>query len=203
MNWTTEGACSKILWIDGPPIIADDQDNPVTLLAATVVSFAAQSGVPIISYFGELRREESSKQGHTAETQGLLAIMNGLVRQMVELLLPAFDTDIDISTKRISRIDGTMRSWDELLDLFRDLLHLMPDKVFCVIDGLHWLDDRSTEDNMRQMIEVLRMSRFRVLFTTSGRSATLRQTILDSETITADETSDHDWMRGDNLALSP
>ncbi len=61
----------------------------------------------------------------------------------------------------------------------------MPDRVPCVISGLHWLDDRSTVPYLDGFLEALRGSSggLRVLFTTNGRSTSLRGKLYPSETV--------------------
>jgi hypothetical protein len=102
---------------------------------------------------------------------------------MVELLLPVFETDVDLSRQRFSRLDGSTPSWPEALGLFTELVALMPDKVFCVVDGAHWLDERSTEILLADLVQTLRESGFKVLVTTSGRSPSLRQAVADEEAL--------------------
>lgn len=80
----------------------------------------------------------------------------------------------------------------------RDLTSLAPGIVCCVIDGLSWLDDETTDGPLAQLLESLRGGRLRFLFTTAGRSGCLLS-ILEPEEIfvvgdtTADDVADdHD-----------
>ncbi|KAK0753084.1 hypothetical protein B0T18DRAFT_483923 [Schizothecium vesticola] len=180
----TAGTTPSILWIDGPPLDADDLDNSVTLLAATFINMAAQSGLPVLSYFCELRRGEQIRESESPQSQATISLVYALVRQMVELLLPVFENDVDLSRQRFSRLDGSTHSWPDALELFTELVALMPDKVFCVIDGAHWLDERSTEGLLADLVQTLRESGFKVLVTTSGRSPFLRQAVADEEALT-------------------
>lgn len=181
-DWTA-GTAPSIFWIDGPPLQADDLDNSVTLLAATFINMAAQSSLPILSYFCQLRRGEQTRKSETPESQATISLVYALIRQMIELLLPVFETDVDLSQQRFSRLDGSSHSWPEALKLFTELVGLMPDKVFCVIDGVHWLDDRRNEGLIADLVRTLRESGFRVLITTSGRSPCLRQAVADEEAL--------------------
>jgi hypothetical protein len=181
-DWTA-GTVPSIFWIDGPPLDADDLENSVTLLAATFINMAAQSGLPVLSYFCELRRGEQIRESESPQSQATISLLYALVRQMVELLLPVFETDVDLSRQRFSRLDGSTPSWPEALGLFTELVALMPDKVFCVVDGAHWLDERSTEILLADLVQTLRESGFKVLVTTSGRSPSLRQAVADEEAL--------------------
>ncbi|KAK3994206.1 phytanoyl-CoA dioxygenase [Cladorrhinum sp. PSN332] len=188
---TTSG--SAVLWVSGPPDCTGyDLENPVTMLAATVVDMAAQSKVPVLSYFCELRRGERIRSGHTAETQGLMALTLSLIRQMMELLLPVFETDVDLSDERFSELDGSLDSWGKVSSLITDLVPLLPasDKVFCIVDGLHWLDDRDTDKYIVDLVRVLRESKFKVLLTTTGRAPTLRDVMSRDETLWVDTLDD-------------
>lgn len=181
-GWTASPS-PGLLWIDGPPTEADDMENMVTKIAAKFIDLASQCRVPIMSYFCELRRGELLRSGHSPEMQGAIAVASALLRQMIELLLPRFKAVMDLSEARFRLFDGTVRSWGESMAVIRELTELMPDVVFCVIDGLHWLDDTSTEKYLKELIYVLRGNKLKVLFTTSGRAACLREELSVSETL--------------------
>ncbi|MBE3044705.1 hypothetical protein IMZ48_19515 [Candidatus Bathyarchaeota archaeon] len=174
---------SPIFWIDGPSIDAEDFENPLTMLATWVVHLAAKSGFPTLSYFCELRRGESIRQGNSWTTQSLVALVSALLRQMVEWLLPRFDAEIDLSEHRFGILEGTVQSWDVGMTLLEDLGRLMPAGITCVIDGLHWVDDETTELYLSEFIGVLRRRGFKILLTTTGRSPCLRDAIPISETL--------------------
>ncbi|KAI0190855.1 hypothetical protein F4808DRAFT_453783 [Astrocystis sublimbata] len=169
-----KGPPSFLLWLEGPPIEADDSDNPITVLANRVVQLAEQAQIPVISYCCELRRGETLRVGNDSrEAQASVALLCSLVRQMMELLLPTFQADANLSKDRFALLDGCILSWSELVHVFRDLLPLMPETLLCVVDGMHWLDDRSTDKCLAELIQALRGTKMRVLFTTTGRSACL------------------------------
>ncbi len=100
---------------------------------------------------------------------------------MIELLLPRFQAGVDLSERRFRVLDGCILSWSELVGLFRDLLPLMPDTLLCIIDGLHWLDDQSTTGCLEELVQTLRGTKLRVLFTTTGQSTCLRQQLSADE----------------------
>ncbi|KAF5132765.1 hypothetical protein E5D57_003385 [Metarhizium anisopliae] len=182
IQWA-ESPSWSLLWIEGPHIEADDMENMVTQIAAEFIGLASECGVPLMSYFCELRRGELLRSGHSRETQGAIAVASALLRQMVDLLLPRFEAEFDFSKARFSPLDGTLESWDECMAVIRELTELLPDVVFCVIDGLHWLDDTSTDKYLKELIHLLRGGKLKVLFTTSGRSACLREELSSSETL--------------------
>lgn len=182
-EWAESGA-QPALWLSGPNIDADDLDNPISVLAARIIDLAARSQVPVISYFCELRRNERLRAGNpTIEVQALLSLVYALTRQLVELLLPQFDAAVDLSETRFSRLDGTAASWAEAVAVFRDLIRLSSDRVLCVIDGFHWLDDRSTDVYLGKFLGLLREGKLRVVLTTTGRSACLRDEVSGLEMV--------------------
>lgn len=176
----------KKLWIHGPPIVTDDLDNPISAFAAQIASLIrTQTRYPLIAYFCELRRGEKLRASNgSMEMQGFLSLAYSLLRQMAELFLPIIETDIDLSEERFRDLDGTPSSWNDFVHVFRDFEKLIPDHVYCVVDGIHWIDDRNTEQYLTELVRMLRESgKFKVLFTTSGRAATLLEEIEVEETI--------------------
>ncbi|OTB06590.1 hypothetical protein M426DRAFT_72113 [Hypoxylon sp. CI-4A] len=183
-EWMKDGS-SHLLWLEGPPIEADDFDNPITMLANKVVELAEESHIPVLSYCCELRHRERLRIGNdTREAQSCVALVCALLRQMTELLLPLFESEKDFSQERLRLIDGSILGWSQMLHLFHDLLSLIPNVTLCVIDGFHWLDDRSTKKYLEEFIQVLRASNVRCLFTTTGRSACLRGQMQTPEIVT-------------------
>lgn len=179
------GETSRILWLDGPGILADDFENPLTMLAAKFTDLADSSGVHIMSYFCELRRGEKLRASNTRETQAFIALLSALIRQEIELVLPKFETTLDMSESRFERVDGTSTCVEDALGLFSDLLDLIPDTTYIVVDGFHWLDDRSTNAYLRDFLDVLRHRKLYVLFTTTGRSGCLQEKLLREERLDA------------------
>jgi hypothetical protein len=189
---------SGFLWLNGAPIEAEDIENPLTMLAAQFTELASQSKAPIMSYFCELRRFEDIRVGNASqEVQSVVSLGYSLIRQMVDLLLPVSQVDTDLCEKRFQQLDGTAKSWVDALCILRDLTKLLPDLVFCVIDGLHWIDD-DTQEMLTDIIEVLRDEKFKVLFTTTGRVSCLWENIGMSSVVTVD---DLDNLRDDSHGL--
>jgi hypothetical protein len=83
-----------------------------------------------------------------------------------------------------------------MLRLFRDFFPLLPATVLIVIDGLHWLDDRSTVSYIDELPETLKSGRFKLLLTSNGRSACLRKQVSSSETVTMEELDAKNPTRG-------
>ncbi|WDK13234.1 phytanoyl- dioxygenase family protein [Colletotrichum graminicola] len=172
----------NLLWLDGEPMQCDDFDNPITMVAAKVISLAEQSQTPVISQFCELRRGQKLRFGNDSkEEQSLIGLVYSLIRQLVELLPPVFEASSDFSAEKFNSLDGTIQRWHTALSVLTNLTNSMPGPVFCIIDGLHWLKDRSTDNCLLEFVRVLRGGRLKVLLSTTGRSVVLRSEIPRSE----------------------
>ena len=81
----------------------------------------------------------------------MISLISALIRQTIELLLSCFETTIDLSETRFHQLDGSAESWTEPVVLLQELIELIPNKVLCVVEGLHWTNDRSTERHSLQI----------------------------------------------------
>ncbi|KAI1644423.1 uncharacterized protein F4817DRAFT_346889 [Daldinia loculata] len=175
---------SRLLWLEGPLIEADDLDNPITMLANRIAELAESSHIPVISYFCEIRRREHLRSGNaTREAQSCVALVCALIRQMSELLLPQFEASPDFSLNRLQIIDGSILCWSQMLSLLQDLLSLMLDTMLCIIDSFQWLDDRTTTIYLEELVQAIRKTELKCLFTTTGRSTCLIEQLQIAETV--------------------
>ncbi|KAK6821073.1 hypothetical protein PG987_015473 [Apiospora arundinis] len=182
-DWTK--ADPSILWLEGPATPLMDEYNPLTTIAARVVELTDEAKVHVISYFCHMPRGERLRPGNaTKEAQATVALITALTRQAMELLLPRFETKHNLSEVRLSLVQGTMASLSETLRLFGDLLETLDMQLLCIIDGLHWLDDRSTSNILVDLVKMLRKSSAKVLLTTTGRSACLQSEANRKERLT-------------------
>lgn len=186
-EWISGTSGSRIFWVDGPPLEAEDYDNPMTMLATWIAHLAPQMRFPTISYLTQLRNDDAIRRGNSWQTQSLIAVVLALIRQMVELLLPSFEAEVDLSKGRFERLDGLVGSWGEAMAVFEDLAKLEPPGLICIIDGLHWVDDGTADLYVGEFVGVLRRSGFKVLLTTSGRASCLLDVIEDSEALHLEE----------------
>lgn len=126
------------------------------------------------------------------EIQASISLLCGLLRQAIELLLPRFHARSDLSKSRFCLLNGKMETWSEALGLLDDVLSVLDMRLVCIIDGLHWLDDRSADPMLASLIDTLRKNSVKTLLTTTGRSACLRSKLSFSDTFPmerADERS--------------
>jgi hypothetical protein len=104
-----------------------------------------------------------------------------LIRQMLELLTPRFQCRADLSEVRFRDLDGSIINWVGVVHVLGDILPLMPDTLLCVIDGFHWLDDRSTVGYLEEFVQAMKGTKMRVLYTTTGRSSCLSRQLQAQE----------------------
>ncbi|KAF4879709.1 hypothetical protein CGCSCA1_v001046 [Colletotrichum siamense] len=184
----------NILWLEGPSIDGDDSENPVTMMAETIITLAERTKLPVVSYFCELRRGERLRDGNdTMEAQAMLSLVQALIRQLIELLPPLLDTSIDLSERRFKALDGSLGTWSQATSILTDLGGLMPGPVLCIIDGFHWLTDRGTDNYLSDLLKILRGDKWKVLLFTTGRSVVLQDELSRSEISTIDV---HSFGRG-------
>lgn len=183
-EWS-QGQHPPLLWFAGPALQVDDFENPLTSIAAKFVGMVAAHQLNVISYFCEVPR--TTRGPHTPETEGAISLLYAILRQLVETLPPRLETTADLSESRFAKLDGSMNTWTEAIELLRDLLSVLSGIVFCVIDGIHWLDDEGTDAPLAQLVTELRHDRLRVFFTTCGRSGCLLDHLDRDETFIVDD----------------
>jgi len=126
------------------------------LISASCVSLARQNKIPIISHFCSLPQREPRDESAVAR-QGLVALAYSLTRQLIEISPPVLDCDstCDLSPDRFRKFDGTLASWKDVLSVIDTLLCFAPPVLLCVIDGLHLLEDSSTQSYITSLVHTL------------------------------------------------
>lgn len=148
---------SSLLSIAGPDTNMHSLDhNPLSKVAAAIVKSADAASIPVISYFCSLDRRWRLTEGETMEARGLIALVYALIRQLIELLPPGLNVGIDLGSKRLQSFDGTLESWESCITLLGDLLSCTKPVLYCIIDGIQWLDNRSTARYVRGEITLSR-----------------------------------------------
>lgn len=159
----------------------------MTVIAGKIIKLTEAAGLPVLSYF--CRTVWQDQNDETVEHVAAVALLYALIRQLVELQLPRFDTMVDLSEERFGLLDGSLDTWNMGLALLKDLITLLPRTTFCIIDGLHWLDDQGTETALEQLVECLRDEKLRVLFTTTGRAGCLMGCLDPDEIVALEDPS--------------
>lgn len=170
------------------------EDTYLGQIAQRYARLAREARIAVVSYFCRLSYDEPPRN-RTRETIELIALVYSMIRQLIELLPRQLHMcQVDLSSERFNKLDGTLRTWDEALKLLGDLLALLEEPMLVVvIDGLQCLDDHkemSTELQLKQLVELMQCATntvgkgciLKVMFTTSGNSVAL-DAVLDSGSV--------------------
>jgi hypothetical protein len=161
---------SSLLWVEGPIFPSDL--SPVALRVSMVTS---DTGIPCVSFFDK-RRYFFAKLKKYKEA-GLISLLYSLIIQLVNLLPPQFETDLDFDEKRFSELDGTLSSVEQALGIIQELLSLAPASIVCIVDGIQAFECRETRKHMQRLVDILRdrgsETVVKALFTTDGMSHAL------------------------------
>lgn len=169
---------SRILCLETP--VKQEDIEMSTFIAAQFISVATEMDMPLLSFFCSLPRGPLPP-GRIPETVALCELTASLMRQMIAILpepLPAGCPDLRL--QRFEGLDGTLRSWDQILEVFTDLLTLMPPTLLIVIDGIQWLDSAHTCSKIGELVAAIKNGArgsilegervAKALFTTAGHS---------------------------------
>jgi hypothetical protein len=176
----TRSTTSQVLYLQLP--YTHSPESLGSALASHIVSSAWEANHPIISHFCALPREVT--QGRSPQTVALTSMLLSLIRQLVGLLpsiLP--ENSVSLNESRFASLDGTLRTWDQMLDIFSDLLSLAAPSILIIIHGLQVLDSQRTTPLLGEWLAVIRKSikdldrldgqTIKVLFVTEGQSRAL------------------------------
>ena len=162
---------SQALWIHGP--FQASIPSRYTLLSAYAVRIARQASVPIITHFCSLG----------VGPLGLTNMLYSLTLQVIDLLPSTFNSKSDFSAARFEHLDGTRDSLPAAISLFHDLIGVGPPILFCIIDGLQFLETKENKALLTDFVEVLHSAGrsidseaqqvVKTLFTTDGFSDAL------------------------------
>lgn len=186
-TWTAQTS-SSFLGIFGP--VSHSDKNTAELLVLNYIRAAKGAGIPCVSYFCTITHE-SPPPGRTRETVGLVALLYGLLTQLIlHLPLQLPETPI-IEREKVEALDGTLRTWHIALPFFRNLLTLIePPYLLIAIHGLELLEHEATAPYLESFLDALRQSnrmdtrdgpRLKVLIATSGMSQTLGERLREEE----------------------
>ncbi|KAH6974180.1 hypothetical protein BKA56DRAFT_733835 [Ilyonectria sp. MPI-CAGE-AT-0026] len=172
------------------------ESNSLAKAISKYISLARETKVPVVSYFCRISSEEAPPN-RTKESIELSALLYAMIRQVVNLLPTELDNNAPILDQtRLASLDGTLRTWDGAVSLFRDLVNAVRlPMLLIVIDGLVFLEDdfeHSTDGKMDKLIlclkELVDSSEaedriLKVLFTTEGLSEPLCQELDESDIV--------------------
>ncbi|KAI1137184.1 hypothetical protein F5Y05DRAFT_419658 [Hypoxylon sp. FL0543] len=181
---------SRFLWVDDLP--TDPQNGVLTTMSMQICSNAFAAGLPVVLFF---RRSHYSFQPQlyiSAEHAGMLALLYSLILQFINLLPSSFQPKPALSEETFRRLDGSIANFEPALQILDSLLDHAPLALICVIDGLEELETPVTVDAIGQLVNTLRKQsegrRFKVLFTTTGKSYVLSRELPSREQVPANRT---------------
>ncbi|KAL8806363.1 MAG: hypothetical protein Q9182_001393 [Xanthomendoza sp. 2 TL-2023] len=196
-EWVTSKD-SRLLALLGPA--ERSFPNQMSLVAANTAKSAVELRVPVIFHSCSM---DSPNHTGTDETKSLeqgalLALAYSLIRQLINYIPIMGSASLRLSEARFYSLAKPSTSWRQLLNLLQDLLRVDLPLLVMVIDGLQILDDHSTEEQLREFIDVVKVSTeqnvenpeavFKVLFTTSGNSVAILSTLSDQEIVLATQS---------------
>lgn len=154
---------SRILWIQGPFQVS--MPSRYTLLSAYVVATAQRAAIPMVYYFCD-------------PSTDAVDLTYNIIGQLIQTAAGDVPSELDFTTARFSRLDGTAASLRDAISLIGDLLTLSPYILFVVIDGLQIIETASNRAILAKLINTLRSAGtqrnagslrvFKVLITTDG-----------------------------------
>jgi len=87
------------------------------------------------------------------------------------------DTAASLDEARFQRLDGTLRTWEDMLGIFAQLLALVPGNLLIVLHGLQCLNSFDTTERIVELLDVIReridgqeTSTTKLLFVNEGQS---------------------------------
>jgi hypothetical protein len=180
-SWATSSD-TQTIWIQGYSQTAIPSRN--TLTGAYIVSIAHNAKIPVIAYFCqhpmETRRSPYvSKTNQRDAVARSIHMVCSLISQLLELL-PAgiIESEIDLGHERFASIFSTSESLPIAISLLRDSISIGPQLLFCIIDGLQWVEQEK-QDALRPLVNMLKWEPrdnrvLKVLYSTDGFVDVLR-----------------------------
>ncbi|KAL2808967.1 hypothetical protein BJX63DRAFT_407181 [Aspergillus granulosus] len=180
-KWTqaTSGD-AQILWVMSPYEVGPQ--TSAQLAALGVIWTAIQAKAQFISYVCQRPRFGAGPQFQTVGDKiGVLAMVYSLIRQLLQFQLP--DDNVLVPKRLVDKITEPIdESWSAAMTILGILLEHTPNLRYCVISGLN-LFEGGARDMCQEFVDLLFAHAntvhwpVRVLFTTSGQSRVLGQSV--------------------------
>ncbi|KAF2276671.1 uncharacterized protein EI97DRAFT_432916 [Westerdykella ornata] len=195
-HWMTTQE-SEWLWMRGT--LTHSELSEVSTAAYYTVIVSERLKLPLVSYrfradeYGLAESVDSALEGRSVEMDRFVLMAYSIIRQLVWLLPKEVETDVDLSSARFQRLDGSTESLLDAFNLIEALLSFMPQILIVVLDGFQFVDNDSgvygdsTHGYLELFLEILRQAgtsrTLKVLITSDGRCRTL----LEEDVIHLDE----------------
>ena len=166
-------------------------------LAASICSFAIQSGAPLI-HASCVAPMDEIRHNFEPESTGLMSLVYSIIARLIDNLPESFEIKEEPT---IAGLDGSIENFTPALRTLGVLLNAAPSPLFCVIDNIECLDDQGSDNYwLLQFLTVLRecsesrqasiTSRtFKVLFTISSHATSLIEVLEPHEIVLADQVA--------------
>lgn len=183
--WSRSGAPQR-LWVLGPAQFG----VPSALVGAgvNVLRTSQFLQIPVLAHACDRGRAGSSQVSQ--EESGIIGLAYSLIRQLVAMLPDELQASQDLAPERFKKLDGTVDSWRDALDLFSSLMACSSPLLLCLIDGLNRLETGNALHMCEDLLDRLDESQdsdpdqervIKLLFTSSGNCRTLREWLLPRE----------------------
>ncbi|KAJ5757130.1 uncharacterized protein N7511_007312 [Penicillium nucicola] len=168
-----------ILWVISPFEIAPP--TSAELVAYGVIWSAVQAKAQFVSYICERPRPGQVPGFQGAEDKAaVLAMAYSLIMQLLQFHTP--DDELRVQKEIIDRLTRPGERWSSALALLKCLLENTPTLRYCIISRINLIENNARE-MCREFVDMLflhvRNSNWplRILFTTSGQSRALLETV--------------------------
>lgn len=200
------GSTSQSLWIRG--IYEEFYPSSTSAIAAKIVKTALDTKIPLLYFFCNIPEEDEELMDDEDDTPSkeeaaVIDFLYSLIRQAIELLPREISTKSNLTKPRFARLDGTLDTFDEALNILADLLLLVPSTLLIVIDGIEQLDDTDVDENITDILKFIQDTTLRessgsekvvkILYTTAGPCSALDG--LDDENLEVVRTNERKALR--------
>lgn len=186
--WTQSGD-SRFLWIEGPG--EDPGNEALSELGKQICRSAYEARIPVVSFFRRDHYRPQPQLSTSVQQDGLISLLYSLIQNFINLLPSQFIVTARLARDRFQELDGSFSSVQAALGVLESLMELAPPALICVIDGMERLEDRETMVGIALLVNMLRKQssgrRFKVLFTTLGRSYVLGKKMEIKERVVASQ----------------
>lgn len=154
------------------------------------------SETPIIFHFCELITRSEQQEVLTLEQTHKITPVYALIHQLIALLEPEVDCEVDSNPLQFSQLEKPLESWNEALLHTIDLLNLAPAILLCFIDVLEYMNYGKSKATRSNFLAALKGRNdlagknrviFKTLFTAAGASMTLDDRPKADETVSNNE----------------
>ena len=179
---------SQALWIQGA--YQETYPSKVTAIAARIVTVALEWKMPVIYGFtnddddGNGDCQSLSTNPYNSPSENILIdLVYSLARQLINQLSPKISTSRRLSKQYFEKFDGSIKTFQSALWLFKELIQHAPANLWIVLDGVERLDDSTVETLLLDLLEFLQdvitdtSSRkvVKVLYTSAGSCSSLEK----------------------------